>query len=133
MNALTKLILLVLLLPQISAPAQTTKSNGSGHPAAEFIAGSAVFTSDGSLPKLYTCDSTGISPTLNWSGAPKATVAYAVTMHHIARDRDKHVYMVLYDLPASATAIPDAVSNMGKWGINTVNRQNNYAPPCSKG
>lgn len=110
------------------------KSNATDHnPPAVFVAGSTAFTNNGNYPKLYTCDSTGISPTLYWSGAPAGTTSYAITMHHIPPTGDKHVYIVLYDIPASVTSIPDAVSGIGNWGINTVNGQNSYTPPCSVG
>lgn len=98
-----------------------------------FIANGKSFQHKGWYPKQYTCDSLGISPALQWSGAPTATQSYVITMHHIAKDGEKHVYMVLYDIPSQINSIPDAVTGIGKWGVNTVNRQNNYTPPCSKG
>jgi phosphatidylethanolamine-binding protein (PEBP) family uncharacterized protein len=101
--------------------------------ASNFLAGSSTFVNNGTYPKLYTCDSTGISPTLRWEGAPSATRSFAITMHHIPPTGDKHVYMVLYDIPSTINSIPEAVNTVGKWGINTVNGQNKYTPPCSVG
>lgn len=98
-----------------------------------FIANGKLFQHKGWYPKQYTCDSLGISPALQWSGVPAATQSFAITMHHIAKDGEKHVYMVFYDIPSQVKSIPDAVTGIGKWGVNTVNRQNNYTPPCSKG
>lgn len=108
----------------------TSGNNGSD---TSFVAGSTAFTDNGDYPRLYTCDSTGISPTINWSGAPAGTTSYAITMHHIPPAGEKHVYLVLYDIPATVTSIPNAVSGLGKWGINTVNGQTSYTPPCSVG
>jgi hypothetical protein len=68
-------------------------------------------------------------------------------MHHIpgpTRDgvhaEDKHVYLVLYNIPATATSLDKALKKASGgaestwgWGVNTVNRRAEYAPPCSKG
>lgn len=107
---------------------QSQNISGSG-----FLAIGKSFSNKGLYPKLYTCDSLGISPGLQWSGAPAGTNSFAITMHHIAKDGEKHVYMVVYDIPKNSNQIPDAVKGIGQWGVNTVNRQNNYTPPCSKG
>lgn len=91
------------------------------------------FTQSNQLPKLYTCDSLGISPALSWKGIPKGTQSFAITMYHIAKDGERHVYMVLYNIPASITAIPDGVNQIGIYGNNSMNKIRGYAPPCSKG
>jgi phosphatidylethanolamine-binding protein (PEBP) family uncharacterized protein len=94
---------------------------------------STAFVNNGAFPKLYTCDSTGLSPTISWKNAPTGTNAYAVTMHTIPPTGEKHVYLVLYNLPATLSSIPQAVSNTGTFGMNTVNGKMTYTPPCSQG
>lgn len=94
---------------------------------------STAFVNNGAFPKLYTCDSTGLSPTISWKNAPTGTNAYAVTMHTIPPTGEKHVYLVLYNLPATLSSIPQAVSNTGTFGMNTVNGKMTYSPPCSQG
>lgn len=91
------------------------------------------FENNGVYPKLYTCDSSGISPALEWENAPKNTKSYAITMHHYPRTGDKHVYWVVYNIPAIITSLPENQSNVYVYGKNTVNGRNNYTPPCSKG
>jgi phosphatidylethanolamine-binding protein (PEBP) family uncharacterized protein len=54
-------------------------------------------------------------------------------MHHIPPDGGEHVYLVLHGIPADATAIGEGARDVGRFGSNTVNRRNEYAPPCSKG
>lgn len=123
-------VYLIIVILSISCKKKDALTN----PLSEnFIASSATFFNNGTYPKLYTCDSTGISPTLKWQSAPTGTHSFAITMHHIPPTGDKHVYMVLYDIPSSVSSIPEAVNNIGKWGINTVNGQNKYTPPCSVG
>ena len=91
------------------------------------------FEDNGQFPKEYTCDSSGISPALSWKGRPKGTESYVLTMHHFDPNGNKHVYWVLYNIPANIQSLPSNASGIGSMGINTVNRRNAYAPPCSKG
>ena len=91
------------------------------------------FQDNGQFPKEYTCDSSGISPALSWKGRPNGTTSYVLTMHHFDPTGNKHVYWVLYNIPANIQSLPSNASGIGSMGINTVNRRNAYAPPCSKG
>lgn len=91
------------------------------------------FAHNGLYPKLYTCDSLGVSPGLQWSNAPSATTNYAITMYTIPPTGEKHVYLVLYNIPATAISIPDNAKSIGIFGINTVDGKTTYTPPCSQG
>ena len=91
------------------------------------------FIHNGLYPKLYTCDSLGVSPGLQWSNAPSTTTNYAITMYTIPPTGDKHVYLVLYNIPATAISIPDNSKSTGIFGINTVDGKTTYTPPCSQG
>lgn len=91
------------------------------------------FTHNGLYPKLYTCDSLGVSPGLQWSNAPSTTNSYAITMYTIPPTGEKHVYLVLYNIPATAISIPDNSKSTGIFGINTVDGKTTYTPPCSQG
>ena len=91
------------------------------------------FTNNGIYPKLYTCDSLGISPGVQWSNAPSTTTSYALTMYTIPPTGDKHVYIVLYNIPATTSSIPDNSKSIGVFGINTVDGKTTYTPPCSQG
>lgn len=91
------------------------------------------FKHSGLYPKLYTCDSIGVSPGLQWSNAPIATTNYAITMYTIPPTGEKHVYLVLYNIPVTAISIPDNSKSIGIFGINTVDGKTTYTPPCSQG
>ncbi len=91
------------------------------------------FVHNGTYPKLYTCDSLGISPGLQWSNAPSTTTSYAITMYTVPPTGDKHVYIVLYNIPSTTTSIPDNSKSIGLFGINTVDGKTTYTPPCSQG
>ena len=101
--------------------------------SAPFTLSSKAINNLGFLPKLYTCDSLGISPPLQWANAPVGTKSFAVTMHHDPKEGDKHVYFVLYNIPPTVSELPQGVTNIGNWGRNTQNRNPGYSPPCSKG
>ncbi|OIN60691.1 YbhB/YbcL family Raf kinase inhibitor-like protein [Arsenicibacter rosenii] len=88
---------------------------------------------NGILSTRYTCDGQSIAPPLSWSGAPASTKSYAITMHHIPPTGEKHVYYILYNLPASVVMLPENNTTTGTFGINTVNGRNSYSPPCSQG
>ena len=126
----TVLILFVCLL---SASCKKETSSSTSTASSNFVASSSAFVNNGKYPKKYTCDSLGVSPPLSWTSAPSGTNSYAITMHHIPGPGDKHVYMVLYNIPSSVTSISEAVSGVGLFGINTVNGNTSYTPPCSQG
>jgi phosphatidylethanolamine-binding protein (PEBP) family uncharacterized protein len=109
------------------------KSSDTVIAASNFTASSTAFTNNGAFPKLYTCDSTGISPKISWANAPTGTTSFAITMHHIPPTPPNHIYMLLYNIPATVSSIANGVSGIGLFGINTVNGQTSYTPPCSQG
>lgn len=104
---------------------------GCGSSADSFTLTSPAFVDGGTLPVDYTCDGSRASPPVAWANAPAGTQSFAVTMHHIPGPGDRHVYLVLYDIPASTSALPANVSGVGTFGINTVDSTNTYTPPCS--
>lgn len=91
------------------------------------------FVHNGTYPKIFTCDSLGISPGLQWSSAPSTTISYAITMYHIPPGGGNHQYMVLYNIPAATLSIPDNSELIGTFGINTVDGKATYTAPCSQG
>ena len=104
--------------------AQTTSS---------FSLSSTAFADGSSMGPQFTCDGAGVSPPVAWKNAPADTKSFAVTMHHFPpANESKHVYMVVYNLPASTDHLEQG-NTLGTWGVNTVNRQTAYTPPCSKG
>ena len=124
-----------------SKSTSTNSNTNSTTPLPTTIAKQLVFTgngfaNNGIYPKVYTCDSSGFSPGLQWSNAPSGTNSYAITMHHFPPSyptEDKHVYIVLYNIPNTVTTLSDNSKSIGSFGINTVDRKNTYTPPCSQG
>jgi phosphatidylethanolamine-binding protein (PEBP) family uncharacterized protein len=110
-------------------------------PVPGFVLSSAAVGADGKLPAEFTCDGASTSPPLSWVKPPAGTKSFAVTMHHFPgpprpgdkKGEDKHVYIVLYNIPTTTTTLEKGTKSVGIWGTNTVNRRTEYAPPCSKG
>ncbi len=137
-----KLITIVSLVVLFGCNKSTTSNNdivvSNPSSASPFIANQLKFSGNdfvhnGLYPKLYTCDSLGISPGLQWSNAPSSTTSYAITMHTITPTGDKHIYLLLYNIPATTNTIPDNSKSIGIFGINTVDGKPTYTPPCSQG
>ena len=100
---------------------------------------SSAFAHNGSIPALYTCDGSNISPPLAWAGVPRGTRSLAL----IVDDPDAPdpraprmvwVHWVLYDIPATVTGLPHAVHSQDlpkgtREGTNDW-RKTGYGGPC---
>jgi len=131
---------LSVLLSACKKSTSTTSNNSSTNPTntSPIIANQLKFNGNGFVnnglyPKLYTCDSLGISPGLQWSNAPSTTTSYAITMYTIPPTGEKHVYFLLYNISSVSSAIADNSKTVGIFGINTVDGKATYTPPCSQG
>lgn len=98
-----------------------------------FALSSPDMTAGGAMPVAFTCDGQSQSPSLSWTSGPTGTVGYAIAMHHSPGPGDTHWYWVVYNIPAPTTKVAAGASAPGTLGINSVNNQLAYAPPCSKG
>ena len=135
------LIIFFVFVSFLSCSKSTSTNTNTTSSLPTTIAKQLVFTgngfvNNGNYPKLYTCDSSGFSPGLQLSNAPTGTNSYAITMHHFPPTyptEDKHVYIVLYNIPNTVNSLADNSKTIGSFGINTVDRKNAYTPPCSQG
>ncbi len=101
-------------------------------PDAQFVLSSTDVKNDGRLPLDCTGDGAGVSPPLQWKGAPAATKSYALLMDHETPDGEIKHYWTMWDLPATLNGIPKNARDIGKLG--TGFRGNlGYEPPNSKG
>lgn len=100
---------------------------------------SPAFAHMGEIPKLYTCDSRGISPPLAWTHLPEGTQSLALVVDDPdapdpAAPTTRWVHWVVYDLQPSVTALPQALTARelptgAKEGLNDWNRRG-YSGPC---
>ena len=100
---------------------------------------SSAFAAAGQIPAVYTCEGKDVSPPLAWSGAPSGTQSFALVVDDPdapdpAAPKMTWVHWVLYDLPASASALAEAISSPSlpagtREGLNDWNRTG-YGGPC---
>jgi Raf kinase inhibitor-like YbhB/YbcL family protein len=100
---------------------------------------SPVFTHNGAIPKLFTCQGKDISPALHWSGLPNGTKSVALIVDDPdapdpAAPKRVWVHWVLYNLPPGATGLPEAV-NATRLPAGTREGKNDwdrlgYGGPC---
>lgn len=114
-------------------PEQSPATTAPSAPSGDFTLTSPAMENGGKLPSMFTCDGESLSPPLAWQGAPEGTVSYALAMHHIPGPGDTHWYWVVYNIPPTTLSVEAGATNFGTFGTNSVNEQQVYAPPCSKG
>lgn len=101
---------------------------------ASLVITSSSFSNDGAIPPQYTCDGAGISPNLQWAGAPGGTKSLALVMH----DPDAPVdftHWLAYNIPPTAHELAEGASMDGAMpqgsseGANGFGRTG-YGGPC---
>ncbi|HTP47782.1 MAG TPA: YbhB/YbcL family Raf kinase inhibitor-like protein [Casimicrobiaceae bacterium] len=100
---------------------------------------SSAFAANAAMPSLYTCEGKDISPPLAWSGAPARTRSFVLIVDDPdapdpAAPKMTWVHWVLYDIPATASSLPEAVKSAAlpagtREGINDWKRTR-YGGPC---
>ena len=116
----------------ISPAASVTPVAGSTASGAFKLTSTAAIEG-GTMPMAFTCDGTKSSMPLAWSNAPAGTVAYALLMTTLPGDGTTKWNWVLYNIPASTTALALNTSGVGTLGTADDGAGNAYAPPCSQG
>lgn len=110
----------------VALPDQPRSSDG------KFTLNSPVVEDLQALPTEFTGDGDGISPPLQWNGAPAGTKGYALIMDHVTPDGDRKWYWTVYDIPGGASSLPKNVTDIGKLGTG-FKGDIGYEPPMSKG
>jgi Raf kinase inhibitor-like YbhB/YbcL family protein len=100
---------------------------------------SSAFAAGAEIPSAYTCEGKDLSPPLAWSGAPSGTKTFALVVDDPdapdpAAPKMTWVHWVLYELPASASGLSEAVSPRSlpagtRQGLNDWKRTG-YGGPC---
>jgi phosphatidylethanolamine-binding protein (PEBP) family uncharacterized protein len=114
----------VLVTP---AAVVTPPSTGS------FSVTSSAGANGGILPAEYTCDGSGATVPLAWSGAPTGTTEYAVLMTTLPGDGTTKWNWVLYGIPGATRALTKDTFGLGTVGVGSDGPSNAYNPPCSQG
>ena len=125
-------------VPDVSGQAPASALSG---PPAETgpIGGAGGFLLTGAdglddvLPANYTCDGSGSSPGLSWSGAPARTKEFALMMTTLPGDGTTKWNWVLYGIPGNVTGLAKNSTGVGTLGTGSHGTVRQYDPPCSQG
>jgi len=96
---------------------------------------SAAFAGGQPIPAKYTCQGSDISPPLQWTNAPANAKSFALICDDPDAPVGTWVHWVLYDLPPSASELPEDVAKTqtfagnAKQGVNDFRRVG-YGGPC---
>jgi len=102
-----------------------------------FALTSTAFADGSVIPVQHTCDGADRSPPLAWTGAPAGTATYALIVDDPDAPAGTWVHWVLYDLPATSSALPENVPKIdspkdlgGAVQGKNDSRGLGYAGPC---
>ena len=98
--------------------------------SSSFVLTSSVLTPDGPFPVNFACDGLGISPPLMWEGAPVGTHSYALLFDVLLPSGDYDAHWIVYNMSASVSEIEIGATETGILGMNSLNEELAYAPPC---
>jgi Raf kinase inhibitor-like YbhB/YbcL family protein len=96
---------------------------------------SAAFAPGEPIPPKYTCDGDDVSPPLEWTDPPAGTQSLALICDDPDAPAGTWVHWVLFNLPAEARALPEAVPAVadlpdGSRHGNNSWRRVGYGGPC---
>ena len=124
----------------LAAIATTSCGGGSSHPASagglKNVAGGVIairspaFASGHAIPRAYTCSGRGISPPLEWSGAPDGTRELVLLMHDIDAPGGNFVHWAVAGIPPRTDSV--TASHAPRGGVQGANSAGGvgYTPPC---
>ncbi len=132
-----------------AAPAPAPGGGASPVPlpsmSGKLIVTSSVVKDGGILKDPYACngassgtDVSGKSLPLTWTGAPAGTKSFAVLITTIRGGGDEGVFLVVYNIPGTATGLPEGIAEdtvdpkIGTLGSND-HSANAYQLPCGGG
>jgi Raf kinase inhibitor-like YbhB/YbcL family protein len=75
---------------------------------------SAAFKEGGTIPKVNTCDGTGTSPPLEWSGVPKTARSLALIVEDPDAPGGTFTHWVLFDLPPDLKRLSEGIPTEGE-------------------
>jgi Raf kinase inhibitor-like YbhB/YbcL family protein len=99
-----------------------------------FVLGSTAFSAGEAIPEKYAGATGGGSPPLAWTGAPEGTKSLALIVDD--PDAGGFTHWVVYDIPASASALPEGCPKGGtlpeprgaRQGTNSMAEPGWYGP-----
>jgi hypothetical protein len=96
---------------------------------------SDAFREGDAIPTKYTCDGEDISPALRWSDIPPNTKSLVLICEDPDAPSGAFTHWVLYNLPPTATELPEGVSVEARLANGAIQGRNDfkrigYGGPC---
>jgi Raf kinase inhibitor-like YbhB/YbcL family protein len=112
-----------------STMAQEKKDTKKGPPVPGLTLTTPAFTDGGIVPNKFTqSDPNPISPKLEWTNVPAATVSFALIMHDpdvaVQRKVDDVLHWLIFNIPPSAKELPENVPAEAKLPDGTIQGKN---------
>jgi Raf kinase inhibitor-like YbhB/YbcL family protein len=101
---------------------------------------STAITGGGTVPEMYSCNGTNVSPPLAWSGGPTAP-GYAVVFVDTTDPNSPFVHSAIWDIPGSVMSLPENVEKVAEPTVPAGSKQplaydlttRGYLGPCPGG
>ena len=96
---------------------------------------SPSFDHEGMIPSKFTCDSSNVSPELQWMGTAAGTRSFALICDDPDASRGTWVHWVIYNIPGTSSGLPESVSSNAtlrdgmRQGVGSSNHSG-YRGPC---
>ena len=109
-----------------------TAGSGAAVAPSPMSISSEAFT-QGVLAQRYTCHGAGISPPLNWSGAPPGTRSLALVVDDSSAPITPYIYWLVFDIGPGTTDIQEGLLPTGaRQALNSAGTAT-YNAPCPPG
>jgi Raf kinase inhibitor-like YbhB/YbcL family protein len=128
----------IVLLTLVAANCFGQKETKNGGEKMELVITSAAFEEGGFIPQKYTCDSSNVSPPLQWSGVPGDSKSIALICDDPDAPMGTWVHWVIYNIPPDINSLPENVpadktlETGAMQGTNDF-RKIGYGGPCPPG
>jgi Raf kinase inhibitor-like YbhB/YbcL family protein len=135
----TLMTLALLLAVGVSLTvAQQPNSAAASSASPSFALSSSAFAAGAEIPRQYSCKGGNASPALQWSGAPANAAGFALIVDDPDAPHGTWVHWVLWNLPATAHALPEGVPKTEQLADGSQQGRNSdhkigYDGPCPPG
>ena len=87
---------------------------------------SEAFASGDPIPARYTADGENVSPPLSWSGVPAGSKSLVLACEDPDAPRGTWIHWVVYDIPASVSALPEGVPSRETLATGGTHGKNDF-------
>ncbi len=81
---------------------------------------SSAFGAGGKIPSIYTCDSSDISPPLDWNGVPDGTESFVLICDDPDAPVGTWVHWVFYNIPGTVRRLEEGVPAVEEFREGTL-------------